>query len=155
MANTYKGKYMTKFKELFNESIKKMSDKNIDEFIYNNWDKTATFPYNFEASIELGKHTDVLVSADKKFMYIKDDPEMIKIAKKFKIKEISEGIRNRPLLNDLEKLLKKGDVKVIARGHGEVVVSEIDDEAAYIESGSNPYDIDIEDITKIIGLVRS
>jgi len=78
------------FREIF-ESIKKMSDKNIDNFIQNNWNgKAVTLPYVFEASVELGQQVDVLVSSDKKFMHIKTGDKTLVdfITKKYNIKEL-------------------------------------------------------------------
>lgn len=76
------------FRELFNESIKKLSDENIDKTI-KKWGKVVTFEYDAEAVLELGKKDDVLVTKDKKYMHIRPG-DFEEIIKKYKLKKLDE-----------------------------------------------------------------
>jgi len=76
------------FKELFNESIKKLSDEDIDKTI-EKWGKVVTFEYDAKAVLELGKKDDVLITKDKKYMHIKPG-EFKDIIKKYKLKELDK-----------------------------------------------------------------
>jgi len=76
------------FRELFNESIKKLSDENIDKTI-KKWGKAVTFEYDAEAVLELGKKDDVLVTKDKKYMHIRPG-DFEEIIKKYKLKKLDE-----------------------------------------------------------------
>lgn len=83
-----------KFK-MYLESIKKLSDAKIDDFIKNEWGEAFTYKYNQEASVELGKILpDIIISPDKKFMFIpgtlpaKMSSEVTKIEQKYNLKEV-------------------------------------------------------------------
>ena len=86
---------MVTFKEFLNESIKKLSDEKIDKFIKDEWGQAYTYQYHAEAAVELGKVLpDVLISPDKKFMFIpatlpaKMSAEVSKIEAKYNLKEV-------------------------------------------------------------------
>ncbi len=79
---------------MLREAIRKLSDEMIDKTIYN-WDgEVCTLPYHKEAVFELGKLTDVIVTSDKKFMYIEKklnspfNVEIEKIQNKFNLKDV-------------------------------------------------------------------
>ena len=76
------------FKELFTESIQKLSDKKLDDYISKNWKKSVTLPYNFKCALELGKLGDVLVTQDKQYMHIDAKTNYYNIIKKYKLKAI-------------------------------------------------------------------
>lgn len=58
-----------KFKEFYNEAIRKMSDEKMDQALKNKSD-IITFEFNAEATMEFGKKADVYVTKDQKFFHI-------------------------------------------------------------------------------------
>jgi len=83
-----------KFKEFYNEAIRRSNDNKIDTFIKDRWNgEVRTFEYNEEGLYELAKkYEDVLVTSDKKFMHITINKllkkETEQIISKYNLKEI-------------------------------------------------------------------
>jgi len=59
---------MKKFSEILLESVKKVSDTKMDDYLKGK--DVLSFGYNAEAVMELGKSCDVYVSQDRKFFHI-------------------------------------------------------------------------------------